>query len=192
MPQPMQLLALAAAASIGAPVLADDPASALDDSRADARSFAQRLGQALKQQLDGDGPSAAIGACKDTAPAIARELSSARGARVSRVSLKVRNALLGTPDEWEQRQLAELDRRAAAGESPELLEISEVVSEPAGRYFRYVKAIPVQALCLGCHGPADRIDPAVRARLQAEYPHDRATGYAVGQIRGAITIKRPL
>jgi hypothetical protein len=32
----------------------------------------------------------------------------------------------------------------------------------------------------------------VRARLATEYPHDKATGYSAGQIRGAISIKRPL
>jgi hypothetical protein len=32
----------------------------------------------------------------------------------------------------------------------------------------------------------------VKARLQAEYPHDKATGYGVGQLRGAVTVKRPL
>jgi len=28
--------------------------------------------------------------------------------------------------------------------------------------------------------------------LTKEYPHDQATGYSVGQIRGAVSIKRPL
>jgi hypothetical protein len=43
-----------------------------------------------------------------------------------------------------------------------------------------------------CHGDATRVSAATRAALQAAYPHDRATGYREGQIRGAITIKRPL
>jgi Protein of unknown function (DUF3365) len=47
-------------------------------------------------------------------------------------------------------------------------------------------------LCTNCHGPADALSTAVKARLQAEYPHDKATGYSVGQIRGAVTVKRPL
>jgi hypothetical protein len=32
----------------------------------------------------------------------------------------------------------------------------------------------------------------VKARLQAEYPLDQATGYSVGDLRGAVVIKRPL
>ena len=108
------------------------------------------------------------------------------------MSLKTRNPLLGTPDAWEQAVLADFDRRAAAGEKPETLEVSEIVTEPQGRYFRYMKAIPVQPLCLTCHGTDATIAPEVTQRLQSDYPHDHARGYTAGQIRGAVTIKRPL
>jgi hypothetical protein len=33
---------------------------------------------------------------------------------------------------------------------------------------------------------------AVKARLAALHPEDKAVGYAVGQIRGAMTIRKPL
>jgi len=45
---------------------------------------------------------------------------------------------------------------------------------------------------MACHGSASEISDKVKARLDAEYPHDPATGYRVGQIRGAVSIKRPL
>jgi hypothetical protein len=86
----------------------------------------------------------------------------------------------------------EFDRRLAAGEKPETLEFFEVVSEPQGRFQRYMKALPTQPLCLACHGDPAAMPEAVRATLAAEYPHDRATGYAAGQVRGAVTVKRPL
>ena len=88
--------------------------------------------------------------------------------------------------------MAEFDRRVAAGEKAEILEYSETIDEPRGRYFRYMKALPVQPLCLTCHGAAENIPENVEARLAIEYPHDRATGYALGQVRGAVTIKQPL
>ena len=112
--------------------------------------------------------------------------------KVSRVSLRTRNPVLGTPDAWEQKVLAEFDRRAAAGDQPDAIEFGEVVAEPAGKSWRYMKALPVMQLCTNCHGPADALSPAVKVRLQADYPHDKATGYSVGQIRGAVTVKRPL
>jgi hypothetical protein len=58
--------------------------------------------------------------------------------------------------------------------------------------YRYMKALPTQELCVQCHGSADKITPAVQARLKELYPDDKATGFGIGAIRGAITIKKPL
>jgi hypothetical protein len=181
-----------AAAIVAAPVAAQDVAKMTDESHAVAGSFAQKLGGELKQAISQGGPDGAIGVCKTIAPQIAGDLSLQNGWHVSRVSLKTRNTMLGVPDAWEQKVLAEFDARAAKGDDPAKLEFAEVVIEPAGRYFRYMKALPVQPLCLSCHGgPAD-VAPAVKAKLASDYPHDKATGYSAGQVRGAITIKRPL
>lgn len=171
-------------------------APAQEEQVANARKLAgdltQQLGARLRAEMAQGGPENAIAVCKEIAPQLAGRLSRETGARVARVSLKTRNPLLGTPDAWEQRALAEMERRAAAGEKPDTIEVTEVVEEPAGRYFRYLKAIPVQPLCLSCHGTQDTIPPGVQERLRVDYPHDRATGYSLGQIRGAVSIKQPL
>ena len=161
-------------------------------ARANASDLIQRLAAALKKEMAAGGPESAIVVCRDIAPGLAGELSRKTGGRVSRVSLNTRNPLLGQPDAWEQQVLAEFDRQVAQGVKSESLEHSEVVAEPQGRFFRYMKAIPVQPLCLSCHGTTDAISDAVKARLTANYPHDRATGYVLGQIRGAVTIKQPI
>lgn len=167
-------------------------AAPADEARVLAGQMVQKLGAALKQEMAAGGPEQAISVCRDLAPALAGELSRSSGARVSRVSLKTRNPLLGLPDAWEQRVLLEFDRRLAAGEKAEALEYSETVDEPQGKAFRYMKALPVQPLCLACHGATESLAEPVRAQLAAQYPHDRATGYSVGQVRGAVTVRRPL
>ncbi|MGH8631992.1 MAG: Tll0287-like domain-containing protein [Burkholderiales bacterium] len=177
--------------------LAASPAAASNSARAgEARAVAselvQRLGAALRQELAAFGPDGAISVCKDTAPRLAGELSRRTGWRVARVSLRPRNALLGEPDAWEQSVLLRFERSAAAGEPADRIEYAETVQEPQGRYFRYMKALAVQPLCLTCHGSAASIPESVRQRLADEYPHDRALGYDVGQLRGAVTIKAPL
>lgn len=189
----MKVPVLFAAAAFTLPALAqDDTSRYLEDSRKVTQTLVQRLGGELKKELAAGGPENAIKVCKTVAPTIASELSAQSGWQVRRVSLKTRNPMIGTPDAWEQKVLAEFDRRVAAGEKAETLEYSEIVSEPAGRYFRYMKALPVQGLCLNCHGTPETVAEGTRARLAAEYPHDRATGYREGQVRGAVTIKRPL
>ena len=164
----------------------------LVESRNVALSLMQQLGAELKKEIAAGGPAAAVKVCTKIAPELATRLSLQTGWRVTRVSLKVRNTLLGTPDSWEQQALKDFDTRAAAGEAAEKLEHSETVSEPGGKFFRYVKALPVQPLCLACHGADAQIDDAVRSSLAQNYPHDQATGYTLGQVRGAVSIKRPL
>ena len=173
------------------PALAADD-SLLPESRAVAVSLMQQLGAELKKEISVNGPEAAIKVCKNIAPELASKLSIENGWRVTRVSLKTRNPLLGTPDPWEQQTLKQFDSRATSGEALDKMEFSESVTEPGGRYFRYMKALPVQPLCLACHGAEEQISPAVKASLAEQYPHDRAIGYAIGQVRGAISIKRPI
>lgn len=152
----------------------------------------QTLAGKLLAEINANGAESAIGVCKTMAPNAAAELSVKQGAKISRVSLRPRNPVLGHADAWEQKVLIDFDQRAAKGEKPETLEHFETVDEPAGRYFRYMKALPVQPLCLNCHGAPEAIPQGIRARLAAEYPGDRATGYRAGEIRGAITIKRAI
>jgi hypothetical protein len=182
-------------ALLSAAVLACSTASAadttpVDEARTLAAQLATQLGAALRREMATGGPEVAVAVCRQLAPEIAGTLSRQAGLRLARVSLKPRNPMLGQPDAWEQAVLAEFDRRAAAGEKPESIEHHEMVDEPQGRHFRYLKAIPVQPLCLACHGPAESLSAAVRERLAAEYPFDRAVGYAPGQVRGAITLKK--
>ena len=179
---------LVAMIMFAAPAMAQDPM--LVESRNVAVSLMQQLGAELKKEIAAGGPSAAVKVCSKIAPELAGKFSLDNGWRVTRVSLKVRNSLLGTPDPWEQQALKDFDARALAGEALEKMEYSETISEPNGKFFRYVKALPVQPLCLACHGAEAQIDDAVKASLAQSYPHDRATGYALGQVRGAISIKR--
>jgi hypothetical protein len=107
------------------------------------------------------------------------------------VGTRVRNPLLGMPDPWEQQALQKLQQELDSGAQPPLSH-SEIVEEPGGRYFRYVRAINVGGPCLACHGSKDQLSSEVRHLLAERYPHDQATGYALGNLRGAVSIKQPL
>lgn len=179
------LIALAAV-----PALAGDLDRYRDESRAVALPFSKALMAANMKAITEGGPESAIKVCKDIAPAMAGDISRQNGWKLTRVSLKVRNPLLGTADQWEQKTLMQYEDRLAKGEKPEVLETAEIVNEPNGTYFRYMKAIVLQQGCVACHGSADKIPSAVKARLDEDYPHDQAVGYAPGQLRGGISIKR--
>lgn len=63
---------------------------------------------------------------------------------------------------------------------------SDQTSEETEDGFRYMKAIPTKGLCLTCHGEA--LTEPVKATLAELYPEDKATGFKVGDIRGAFSI----
>jgi len=151
-----------------------------------AQEFVSLLRPRLKQAMAEGGPAGAIAVCADVAPAIADSLSARSGWNVKRVSLKSRNASRAVPDEWERAVLLEFDRRQVAGEDAAGISFGEVVS---GRY-RYMQAQGVEPLCLLCHGKSLADD--VKQTLRQYYPDDWATGYSQGQVRGAISLSRPL
>lgn len=160
----------------------------LEEARKVATSLPPKMLAALQEEINKSGPAGAIPVCKDMAPKMAGKVLQETGWKVRRVSLKVRNEARAVPDEWEKAALEDFDKRAAAGEPPAKLEKGEKV----GGEYRYVKALPVQPLCLNCHGSVDQISDAVKAVLKEHYPNDRATGYSEGQIRGAISVRKPL
>ncbi|MCL4185443.1 MAG: DUF3365 domain-containing protein [Burkholderiaceae bacterium] len=183
------LLVAGCAAPPPAPVAA--PPGYLDEARGIAAMVPANLLQVLTAELERGGPAGAIEVCRDKAPEMARAASARTGWNVRRASLRNRNPK-GVPDAWERAVLERFDAQAAAGASGATLETHQVVTEDGKPYFRYAKALPTQALCVQCHGDPATLGTAVKARLQALYPDDRATGYAPGQIRGALFLKKPI
>jgi hypothetical protein len=151
--------------------------------------FIAKLSSALKNALKADGPVSAIEVCKTVAPSLTNTLSGREGWNISRVSLRIRNPMIGSPDVWEQAQLIRFDEMSAEDVAGPIAAVSEIIEEPQGRYLRYIRPLKVQRVCLTCHGTKDDIPEQVATKLVELYPHDRATGYTIGQNRGALSIK---
>ncbi len=161
-------------------VTAEDPRQA--QSRALAQAFGQELKQALQSAMASGGPVAAIGVCRDAAPRIASQAARQHGVRIGRTSLKVRNPL-NLPEAWQREVLEDFARRFAEGEAP--LEYFDRGAWGA----RYMSSIDVKGLCLACHG--EQLAPETARALAIDYPHDQATGYRAGDLRGAFSITWP-
>lgn len=170
---------------------AEEQAAMAADARKASAGLIQKLGGELKAALGEQGPAGAVSVCKERAPLIAAEVSKQSGFEVKRVSPKNRNPA-GVPDLWEAEAQAGLEKRLAAGEKPDTLDTWQIVSTPQGKQFRYAKALPVQPVCLTCHGDSASIPDGVKARLATEYPLDKATGYGPGMVRGIVSVKRML
>jgi hypothetical protein len=161
------------------------------EARKVAGSVPPKLLAVLTEEIGKNGPEGAILVCRDKAPQLAKAASDETGWSVRRVSLRNRNPR-AVPDAWERAALEDFDRRAASGESATTLEKAEIVTEGGKQTYRYMRALPTQSLCLNCHGTPEQLTPAVVEKLKALYPDDKAVGYRPGDIRGAMTIRKPV
>jgi Protein of unknown function (DUF3365) len=168
------------------------PRAALDEARKASTELVTSVRGELLKAIESSGPLRAIVVCKYTVPEIASAISRKYGARVTRVSLAPRNPSLGWGDAWEQKVLMAFDERVAKGEKPEGMEHHEVVAEPAGKFLRYMRALPMVPACMHCHGAPAQMSESIRSQLSHDYPHDKALGVALGKVRGAVTYKKPI
>ena len=168
-------------------------ASLVQSTRGIAGELLGQLGQKLKAAMSTDGPVAAVSVCKESAPAIARQLSIANDAKVTRVGTRVRNQNMGVPNAWQKEALTQFEARLSQGEKAADIEFWQVADNGHGKSeLRYAKAIAIQPQCLSCHGSAQDIAAQLSEKLRIEYPNDQATGYSVGQLRGAVVVTRPI
>ncbi|MDI6749958.1 MAG: DUF3365 domain-containing protein [Rhodocyclaceae bacterium] len=186
----MILMLLAAGLAIAGGVRADE-AQLLQEARGIPAKMVPKLLEVLQDEIDKSGHAGAISVCREKAPEMAKNLSAQLGWQIRRVSLKNRNPK-AVPDAWERATLEDFERRLAAGEKPTGIDKGEIVEENGQKFYRYMKALPTQDLCLNCHGTPERLAPGVAEKLKELYPDDKAVGYSSAQIRGAITAKKPL
>lgn len=164
------------------PLALADQASVIKQAKPIIMSFGTNLKTELKQAMVAGGPVKGLEACNLEAPKIAEQARKS-GWKVARTSLKWRNEN-NQPDQWEQKQLVEFERKLKAGVSPKILwAVHEGEKET-----RVMKAIVTQEVCLACHG--ETLMPAVSKKLTELYPKDNATGFKAGDIRGAFSLTK--
>ncbi len=188
-PPPVRLLTLLAvfvgyAAWAAEPTAAPTPdEAALLRADAAARLLAKTLKDRVVEELGRGGAPAALAACNTDAAALTAGVTAESGVRVGRSSLRLRNPANASPD-WVRAWLSAQGEVPAAAVAP----YRAVVDGKA----RIVRPIAVEAPCLLCHGPREGLAPAVLTELQLRYPDDRATGYGVGDLRGALWAEVPV
>ncbi len=161
-----------------------------NDSLARAEAAAKRLGGTLRSKLEEamtqGGAARAIEVCASEAQAVAAKVRADTGVTVGRASRRLRNPVDGGPPWVGEWLLAQGARKAAEAKG-----VREIVDTPLGATARVLKPIEVEAKCLACHGAPEAIAPDVKAMIAARYPADTATGYAAGDLRGALWAEAP-
>lgn len=175
-------------AATGPAAAADDVAKLKAEGAEMIKTYAGTLQKALQSAVQAGGPIKAIEVCNVKSPEVAAELSK-NGWTIGRTSQRIRNPQ-SLPDAYETAALANFLVRLSDGEKPDTLVKAEIVTENGQKMFRMVKAIPVNDVCLTCHGTD--IKPPVQEALGKLYPSDIATGFKAGDIRGIFTLKKAL
>ena len=160
----------------------------LTQSRLLAQQLSTELKTELASALSSAGPTGAIAVCRTRAPDIAAKLSRESGAGVSRTALRVRNPA-NAPDEMQRAVLDQFAGDFAAGRTEMPLEAAVEINRGGRIERRYMRAIPMDAMCLACHG--QQLAPEVASAIASDYPGDQATGFEPGQLRGAISVVWP-
>lgn len=184
-------LSLAAAAATVLPALAQKPgqpdiAKRVQKARETVINLAERLRSELAAAIKSGGPVSAVAICQTISPDLATVVSDGSGFEVQRTALRLRNPE-NAPDEWELKVLQLFQTKLGAGADPQKLEHFEVVTTAEGdKLLRYMKPIMITDTCLACHGTDVKQD--VRSEIARYYPEDKATGYKLGELRGAFSL----
>jgi len=117
------------------------------------------------------------------ARSIAERFSAGKNLTLRQVSLKFRNPS-NRPDDYETTVLETMERNPQTWKGRDWAE--KVVTNGQAT-MRYLRPLYVTEACLTCHGDQTKIPDFVRT----QYPEDRAVGYQLGELRGAISVSWP-
>jgi len=143
------------------------------------------LGGNLQKHLKSGGPMEAFGFCSDQAFALTEAVDKSMGADVSvkRISLKYRNPA-NAPEADEKAVLESLETLKKNG----VVLPSELVESAGNGTYKYYKPLLInKEACLKCHGDIDK-NPALAKAIKERYPADKAVGYKMNDLRGAIVV----
>ncbi len=144
------------------------------------------LGTRLHAALRKKGAEYAVNFCSTEAMRLTDSVSNALGLTIRRLAKKYRNPkneTLGLDSlifkhyilRWLSRQ-----------------HLKEIILPDNHGHPVYYNPIKVQHLCLTCHGePGKTMDANLAEKIKEQYPHDEATGFKEGQLRGMWSITFP-
>ena len=146
------------------------------------KTLLQTLGKNLKMHMKKEGPLGAAKFCTLEALNITESVNVKYGEKVDvkRISLKYRNPV-NKPTQEEAKVLEKLEQLKLEGKLPK---IYVQKNEKANVYYKPL--VIKKNVCLKCHGNIAKLE--LKAYLSTTYVDDKALGYKMGDLRGAIVV----
>jgi hypothetical protein len=136
----------------------------------------------LNDALARGGPAGAINFCHLDATAITQRVGREEGIAAGRTSDRLRSPT-NAPKPWAAALVKANASRPARSVDGFVVDLGERVG--------VLRPMAERPMCAGCHGPAERLSPAVTVVLAERYPADRAVGFTEGEIRGWFWVEMP-
>ena len=143
------------------------------------------LGKNMKKEMKAGGPMAALSFCTSEAYTLTASVDKKFGDDISvkRISLKERNPINQAQGK-ERAILTAMDSMQKNGVLlPEYF--VERVNKDTYKYYRPLSIN--KQVCLKCHGDISK-NQALSDYMHKTYPNDKATGYKLGDLRGAVVV----
>lgn len=159
----------------------------MNTTKQEGIKYIKMLGAALKTELQAhmkNDPTGleALAFCTGSADRITQKVNAKLPAyaKVRRTALLVRNDKVNAPDAIDTKVMNAY-KTAIDAKTFKPTDI-KVVEE--GETTRIYKPLITEAACLKCHG--ETLSPAIQEGLKSSYPHDKATMFKEGSLRGVI------
>ncbi len=160
------------------------PQEIIDTGDKLSKTLLQQLGSKLKNEITTKGLISAAQFCNSNALILTEEVNLAQieGQSVKRTSLKERN-LANAPKPDEALVLQKMQKMLEAKKLP------PYIIEKEGKVYKYYKPLVInKGVCLKCHGDISK-NKELSDFMHEYYPDDKAIGYKMGDLRGAVVVE---
>lgn len=156
-----------------------DPETLIQKGNETSVKLLQKLGSELKMLMQNNGVINALHFCSQNALTLTDDIARSSGTSIKRISMLNRNPINGLSTD-EKKLFERWQTSIAKGEKLPDYELNQHI---------YYKPILINnEVCLKCHGNITQ-DSAIAKEIKTLYPDDKAIGYKVGDLRGAIRIE---
>ena len=149
-----------------------------------SKMLLQTLGKNMKKRLADGGVMSALDFCSNEAFTLTENVNKKlpNGVRVKRISAKYRSPA----NKASTKELAILASFEKMKEMNIILP-KHLIEKVDNHTYKYYKPLFIKKqICLECHGDIKNID--IKRAIASRYPLDKALGYKMGDLRGAIIV----
>jgi len=161
----------------------ETPQNIIDKAEKVSQTLLKKLGAKLKHEIKTNGLLSAAKFCNKNAYILTEEvnLHQLEGTSVKRISLKARNPD-NIPNKDEKEVLLSMQKLLDKKQLPPYL-----FTNKDGNYKYYKPLMIKKPVCLSCHGDISN-NTELSNFMKEHYPQDKATGYKLNDLRGAIVV----